>query len=131
MDQARSPSTAPPGKENGMDVEVVLLRVQQDVDQDPSRRCDALGRLVSEFWWSGQREIAEMVVHNRYSAIKGSHDVSKSHTVSRLACWWIDVHPPGEAFVVTTALTTACRSDPLALHRQRSSQGSVARPHHP
>jgi hypothetical protein len=47
-----------------------------------------------------------MVVHNRYSAIKASHDVSKSHTVSRLACWWIDVHPPGEAFVVTTAPTT-------------------------
>jgi hypothetical protein len=48
-----------------------------------------------------------MVVRNRYSAIKASHDVSKSHTVSRLACWWIDVHPPGEAFVVTTAPTTA------------------------
>jgi hypothetical protein len=47
-----------------------------------------------------------MVVHNRYSAIKASHDVSKSHTVSRLACWWIDVRPPGEAFVVTTARTT-------------------------
>jgi hypothetical protein len=30
-----------------------------------------------------------------------------SHTVSRLACWWIDVHPPGEAFVVITAPTTA------------------------
>ncbi|MFL5202309.1 MAG: hypothetical protein ACJ8B9_09485 [Microvirga sp.] len=48
-----------------------------------------------------------MVVRNRYSAIKASHDVSKSHTVSRLACWWIDVHPPGEAFVVTTAPTSA------------------------
>jgi len=62
---------------------------------------------LGEFWWSGQREIAGMVVRNRYSAIKASHDVSKSHTVSRLACWWIDVHPPGEAFVVTTAPTTA------------------------
>jgi hypothetical protein len=27
-------------------------------------------------------------------------------TTSRLALWWIDVHPPGEAFVVTTAPTT-------------------------
>jgi hypothetical protein len=26
--------------------------------------------------------------------------------MSRLAHWWIDVHPPGEAFVVTTAPTT-------------------------
>jgi hypothetical protein len=62
---------------------------------------------LGEFWWSGQREIADMVVRHRYSAIKASHDVSKSHTVSRLACWWIDAHPPGEAFVVTTAPTTA------------------------
>jgi hypothetical protein len=62
---------------------------------------------LDEFWWSGQREMAAMVVANRYSAIKASHDVSKSHTMSRLACWWIDVHPPGEAFVVTTAPTTA------------------------
>jgi hypothetical protein len=62
---------------------------------------------LDEFWWSGQREMAEMVVRNRYSAIKASHDVSKSHTMSHLACWWIDVHPPGEAFVVTTAPTTA------------------------
>jgi hypothetical protein len=27
-------------------------------------------------------------------------------TMSRLALWWIDVHPPVEAFVVTTAPTT-------------------------
>jgi hypothetical protein len=38
---------------------------------------------LGEFWWSGQREIAGMVVRNRYSAIKASHYVSKSHTVSR------------------------------------------------
>src|SRR5215218_7234643 len=46
------------------------------------------------------------MVENRYSAFKASHDVSKSHTMSRLALWWIDVHPRGEAFVVTTAPTT-------------------------
>jgi hypothetical protein len=49
--------------------------------------------------------MAQSVVENRYSAFKASYDVSKSHTMSRLALWWIDVHPPGEAFVVTTALT--------------------------
>jgi hypothetical protein len=69
---------------------------------------DPLGWVTStlgEFWWSGQR-MAQSVVKNRYSAFKASHDVSKSHTMSRLALWWIDVHPPGEAFVVTTAPTT-------------------------
>ena len=50
--------------------------------------------------------MVQSVVDNRYSAFKASHDVSKSHTMSRLALWWIDVHPPGEAFVVTTAPTT-------------------------
>ena len=53
-----------------------------------------------------QHRMARSVVENRYSAFKASHDVSKSHTMSRLALWWIDVHPPGEAFVVTTAPTT-------------------------
>jgi hypothetical protein len=50
--------------------------------------------------------MAQSVVDNRYSAFTASHDVSKSHTMSRLALWWIDVHPPGEACVVTTAPTT-------------------------
>ena len=57
--------------------------------------------------WSKQREIAESVVVNRYTAIKSAHDTGKSFTMSRLAAWWLDVHPIGEAFVVTTAPTTA------------------------
>jgi hypothetical protein len=61
---------------------------------------------LGEFWWSGQHRMAQSVVDNRYSAFTASHDVSKSHTMSRLALWWIDVHPPGEACVVTTAPTT-------------------------
>ena len=71
--------------------------------------CDPVGWVTSslgEFWWSGQHRMAQLVVENRYSAFKASHDVSKSHTMSRLALWWIDGHPPGEAFVVTTAPTT-------------------------
>jgi hypothetical protein len=67
---------------------------------------DRVTSSLGEFWWSGQHRMAQSVVENRYSAFKASHDVSKSHTMSRLALWWIDVHPPGEAFVVTTAPTT-------------------------
>jgi hypothetical protein len=51
---------------------------------------------LDEFWWSGQREMAEMVVRNRYSAIKASHDVSKRGSgVERPAAgsnagiWWL------------------------------------------
>jgi hypothetical protein len=79
-----------------------------DPPENPYVR-DPVGWVTSslgEFWWSGQHRMAQSVVDNRYSAFKASHDVSKSHTMSRLALWWIDVHPPGEAFVVTTAPTT-------------------------
>jgi hypothetical protein len=62
---------------------------------------------LGEFMWSKQREIAESVVVNRSTAIKSAHDTGKSFTMSRLAAWWLDVHPTGEAFVVATAPTTA------------------------
>jgi hypothetical protein len=58
-------------------------------EPSPYRR-DPVGwatNCLGEFWWSGQRDIADMVVRQQYSAIKASHDVSKSHTVSGLACW--------------------------------------------
>jgi hypothetical protein len=70
---------------------------------------DPVGWVTSKlgvFWWPGQHRMVQSMVDNLYSAFKASHDVSKSHTMSRLALWWIDVHPPGEAFVVTTAPTT-------------------------
>jgi hypothetical protein len=62
---------------------------------------------LGEFMWSKQRTVAELVRDNRYVAVPSCHDSGKSFTASRLASWWLDVHPPGEAFVVTTAPTTA------------------------
>lgn len=58
---------------------------------------------LSEFLWSKQREIAESVVANRYTAVQSCHSSGKSFLGSRLASWWIDAHPPGEAFVVSSA----------------------------
>jgi len=58
---------------------------------------------MSEFPWSKQREIAESVSANRYTAVQSCHSTGKSFTASRLMSWWIDAHPPGEAFVVSTA----------------------------
>jgi hypothetical protein len=55
--------------------------------------------------WSKQREIAEAVVSNRHVAVPSGHGIGKSYIGSRLTAWWIDSHPPGEAFVVTTAPT--------------------------
>lgn len=60
---------------------------------------------LGELWWSKQIEIAQSVVENRYTAVQSCHDAGKSYIASRLAAWWIKTHPPGEAFVVTTAPT--------------------------
>lgn len=60
---------------------------------------------LGEQLWSAQAEIARSVVDHRYTAVQSCHDSGKSFIASRLAAWWLDVHPPGEAFVVTTAPT--------------------------
>lgn len=62
---------------------------------------------LGEHFWSKQREIAESVRDNRYTAVQSCHDAGKSFCASRLVAWWLDVHPEGEAFSVTTAPTAA------------------------
>lgn len=54
-----------------------------------------------------QARIMQSVLQHRYTAVQSCHDVGKSFTAANLCGWWIDVHPPGEAFVVTTAPTAA------------------------
>lgn len=60
---------------------------------------------LGEHMWSKQRTIAESVRDSRRTAVKSCHDAGKSWIASRLAAWWLDSHPPGEAFVVSTAPT--------------------------
>jgi hypothetical protein len=55
--------------------------------------------------WSRQREIAQSVHDNRYTAVKSCHGTGKSFTAARICAWWLSTHAPGEAFVVTTAPT--------------------------
>lgn len=55
--------------------------------------------------WSKQREILRSVVDHSNTAVKSAHSCSKTFTAALLTCWWIDVHPVGEARVVTTAPT--------------------------
>lgn len=56
-------------------------------------------------YWSKQSEIAASVVAHRRTAVKSCHGAGKSFTAGTLAAWWIDIHPPGEAIVVSTAPT--------------------------
>lgn len=61
---------------------------------------------LGEHLWSKQRAIGRSLRRNRYTAVRSCHDSGKSFIASRAVAHWIDVHPPGEAFAVTTAPTT-------------------------
>lgn len=58
---------------------------------------------LGEYMWSKQVTSAESVRDNRYTAVRSCHDSGKSWLAARLAAWWLDAHPPGSAFVVSTA----------------------------
>lgn len=60
---------------------------------------------LGEHFWSKQREVANSVVRHPRTAVRSCHDTGKSFSASRLASWWLDTHPIGTAFVVTTAPT--------------------------
>ena len=55
--------------------------------------------------WSKQREMLEAVRDNRRVAVHSCHNVGKTFTAALCTAWWLDTHPPGTAFVVTTAPT--------------------------
>lgn len=60
---------------------------------------------TGEHLWSDQVRIMESVRDYRRTAVPACHGPGKSWSAARLVAWWLDVHPPGEAFVVTTAPT--------------------------
>ncbi|MEV7006838.1 hypothetical protein [Streptosporangium sp. NPDC051022] len=62
-------------------------------------------RRLRQVVWSKQQEILEAVRDHRRVAVRSGHGVGKSHTASLIAAWWLDTHPPGSAFVVSTAPT--------------------------
>lgn len=55
--------------------------------------------------WSKQREIIESVRDHSQTAVHSCHAIGKSFVAATTVAWWLDVHPVGEAFVVTTAPT--------------------------
>jgi len=60
---------------------------------------------LKETYWSKQRDAFAAVRDYRKVSIQSCHSVGKSFLAARLAGWWLDIHPPGDAFVVTTAPT--------------------------
>jgi len=69
---------------------------------------DPLGFVDMEllgFMWSKQKEICESVRDSRFTAVQSCHDTGKTRAGAIIGCWWLSVHPPGEAFFVSTAPT--------------------------
>ena len=78
------------------------LEKQQRYRTDPAAWAfDKLGVIFHE----KQEEVAQAVVHERNVAVAAGHGTGKSFQAAILACWWVDTHPLGSAYVATTAPT--------------------------
>lgn len=62
---------------------------------------------TNRWLWSRQKMIMESVRDNRYTAVPSCHGPGKTFTGSCIGSWWLDAHPLGDAFIVTTAPTDA------------------------
>jgi len=97
------PGASPPSLDP-TEVAARAFEPRPDYDEDPA----LWGReRLNEFFWSKQVEILRSLVVHRYTAVKSCHDAGKSFIAARAAAKWIDDHEPGEAFVVSTAPTSA------------------------
>lgn len=87
---------------------------------------------LHERLWSKQREIARSVVDHRRTVVPSCHSAGKSFIGSRLAAAWLDVHPVGDAFVVTTApsqpqVRSILWREMVRAHRKGRLAGSITR----
>lgn len=51
--------------------------------------------------WSKQVELLRSVGEHPRTAVRSGHGIGKTFSAGLLALWWIDTHPPGEAFVIS------------------------------
>lgn len=57
--------------------------------------------------WSKQRDLLLSLRDHHQTAVYTAHNIGKSFSAAVAALWWIDTHRVGEAFVVTTAPSSA------------------------
>ncbi len=62
---------------------------------------------LGAFLWSTQQDIAAAAATHRRVAVHSCFESGKSWLAARIVAWWLDTHPQGEAFAVTTATTGA------------------------
>lgn len=83
------------------------LADQLDTAYDVADPIEWVQQRAGEHVWSKQADIMAAVAQHRRVAVRSAHGLGKSHIASRIIAWWLDSHPPGEAFVVTSAPTFA------------------------
>lgn len=69
------------------------------------RPVEFIQEVLGEHIWSRQKDIAQAVRDHRHVAVQSAHGVGKSWVAARIIAWWLCVHRPGQAFVVSTAPT--------------------------
>lgn len=86
---------------------------------------------IGMYLWSVQRDIATALVDNARVVVKSSHSTGKTFLAAIIVCWWIDVHPPMETLVVSTAPTANQVNKLLweyirVIHRENGLRGDVS-----
>lgn len=93
------------------DTDDIISRLAERYDPTPNEYAGHpvqwVSEVAKEHTTADQQAIMNSVAANRYTAVQACHGVGKSYSAARLVAWWLDTHPPGEAFVVTTAPTAA------------------------
>jgi len=87
--------------------EMTTAMLHADARQD-SYRTDPVGwarDVLGIHLWSKQVEICDSLLNNKRTVVASCHSSGKSLVSSVLSCWWVAVHPPGSAIVVSTAPT--------------------------
>lgn len=77
------------------------LKRQWFLDHPDLYVTDVLGESI----YSKQVEILQSIATNRRTAVPSCFQSGKSWVAARSACWWLEAHAPGQAFVVSTAPT--------------------------
>jgi hypothetical protein len=122
-----SPSSHTPSPPSPFEIAANVFKPHRTFEKDPH---GWITSKLAEFVWSQQQAIIRSVQDERYTAVQSCHDAGKSFIAARTAAWWIDAHPPGEAFVVSTAPTSAQVSAILwreigKAHRKGNLLGSI------
>lgn len=86
----------------------IAIRLKQHEEQQRVQNMSAvefITQKLGEHLWTKQREIADAITNHRYVAVHSAHCTGKSWLAARIIAWWIESHPYGEAFALTTAPT--------------------------